>query len=156
MERRRLRFAPPARRHRGRDRGDQGSARAPAHATISAAGCAMSDPVRGPAPMRIDAQAFADAVMAALPSDLFAVTPILRHVAALACFRAAERLSVLPPKIPEHVAAAVAEAFRNASLVSHIPEIRAGVSFLSAATGADAVRAAGGRVWPVFFERGAV
>ncbi len=115
----------------------------------------MNAPVRGPAPMRIDAQGFSDAVMAALPSELFAAAPILRHVAALACFRAAQRLSVLPPKIPEHVAAAITEAFRNAALASHIPEVRAGTAFFSTEEAAGALRAAMDAVWPSFFQKGA-
>jgi hypothetical protein len=99
----------------------------------------------------IDPHAFTEDVLAKLPADQFDAAPILRHVAALAVFRAAQRLMVVPPKIPEHVAADIAAAFRNVAHASQIPEVRAGAGFLSTVTAAAALRAAASALWPKFF-----
>lgn len=99
----------------------------------------------------IDPQAFTEEVLAKLPPDQFDAAPILRHVAALAVFRAAQRLMVVPPKIPEHVAADIAAAFRNVAHASQIPEVRAGAGFLSTVTAAAALRDAASTLWPKFF-----
>jgi hypothetical protein len=99
----------------------------------------------------LDPQAFADNVLVMLSRDHFEPVPILYHVAALAAFRAAQRMWVVPPKIPEHVAADIAAAFRNIAYASQIPEVRAGASFLSTGPGAAALREAASAVWAEFF-----
>jgi len=101
--------------------------------------------------MKLDPQAFADDLLARLPPAQFAAAPILRHVAALAAFRAAQRMTVVPPKIPEHVAADVAAAFRNVAHSSQIPEVRAGAAFLSTVSAAAALRDAAAGLWSEFF-----
>jgi len=86
----------------------------------------MSGLQSAPAKRPLDAQGFVEDLLANLPSGQFDSAPILYHVAALAAFRAAQRMTVMPPKIPEHVAADVAAAFRNVAYSSQIPEVRAG------------------------------
>lgn len=99
----------------------------------------------------INAQDFTDAMLGAIRPDMFAMSPIHTHIFALACYRAAQRMNVVPPKMYEHVAADISAAFRNVAYGSQIPEVREGSGLLSTATAASDLRAACEKIWPKFF-----
>lgn len=107
-------------------------------------------PMRGQM-SKLDAQDFCDAVMARVPNELFIGAAILRHVTALAAFRAAQRMEIIPPRRPDHAVAVIIDSFRNATTTSQIPQVRSQVAFWAFHKNALALQSAVEAVWPKFF-----